>query len=53
MNRVCIDTDILGWAIKGYTTDGEDEKIEKAKYLIEYFNQEKITIYIPSTLLMR
>ena len=48
MNRVCIDTDILGWAIKGYTSDGQDQKIVKAKQLIEFLSQEKITVLIPS-----
>ena len=48
MNRICIDTDILGWAIKGYTSDGDDSKIEKARQLIKYFKDEKSTILIPS-----
>lgn len=48
MNRVCIDTDILGWAVKGYVTDGDDGKVQQARDLIEYFREENITVIIPS-----
>jgi hypothetical protein len=34
MTLVCFDTHIIIWGVKGQATSGQEDKIDKAKYLI-------------------
>lgn len=51
MKKVCVDTNILVWYIKRLATKGQEDYIQKADYLFEYFEKKNITIVIPSIVL--
>ena len=46
--KVCLDTNILGWYVKGYATKGQEGNVLKAKLLIEKYIEEKVVLFIPS-----
>ena len=48
MKKVCVDTNILIWYIKKECTKGQEDMLEKAEYLFDYFERSEILIVIPS-----
>jgi predicted nucleic acid-binding protein len=48
MNLVCFDTHIVIWGVRGKATLGQEDNIEKAKYLISMCDKDGIKIMIPS-----
>ncbi|HEX8576994.1 MAG TPA: type II toxin-antitoxin system VapC family toxin [Flavobacterium sp.] len=49
MKKVCIDTNILIWYMKGQSTSiGQEDFPEKADYLFNYLSNNEIIVVIPS-----
>ncbi len=48
MDLVCFDTQIIIWGVKKQATIGQENNIEKAKYLIKLCEQDKIDVIVPS-----
>ena len=48
MDLVCFDTHIIIWGVRGKATRGQEENIEKAKYLIRKCEEDGIKIMVPS-----
>lgn len=48
MNLVCFDTHIIIWGVRGKATPGQEDSIEKAKYLINKCEKDGIKIMVPS-----
>jgi predicted nucleic acid-binding protein len=48
MKKVCVDTNMLVWYIKGQCTKGQEDYLHKARFLFEYFEKNNILIVIPS-----
>jgi hypothetical protein len=48
MDLVCFDTHIIIWGVRGRATSGQEDKIEKAKYLIGKCEKDNIKIIVPS-----
>jgi predicted nucleic acid-binding protein len=48
MDLVCFDTQIIIWGVKKQATPGQEDNIDKAKYLISTCEQQKINIMVPS-----
>lgn len=48
MDIVCFDTHIIIWGVRGKATSGQEDKIEKAKYLISKCDKDGIKIMVPS-----
>ena len=44
----CFDSNIVGWAIRGDATSGQEDNILKAKALFKTCQEEKIKILIPA-----
>lgn len=48
MDLVCFDTHIIIWGVRGKATSGQENNIEKAKYLISKCEEDGIKIMVPS-----
>ena len=48
MDLVCFDTHIIIWGVRGKATSGQEDNIEKAKYLISKCEEDGIKIIVPS-----
>lgn len=48
MELVCLDTNICIWGIKQQSSEGQDDCIRKARYLIELLSRQKTEIAIPA-----
>lgn len=48
MKKVCVDTNMLVWYVKRSFTKGQEDFLEKADYLFEYFEKNNIQVVIPS-----
>lgn len=48
MDLVCFDTHIIIWGVRKKATPGQEDKIEKAKYLISKCKEDEVQIMIPS-----
>lgn len=48
MRKACIDTNILGWFVKGYTSDDDEVKLEKSRFLFEWLEEQQVNVVIPS-----
>ncbi len=48
MKKVCVDTNMLVWYVKRTATDGQEENVEKADILFQYFIDKKIKVVVPS-----
>lgn len=51
MNLVCFDTNGVIWGVKKQATVGQEENIEKARFLIEKCEREGIKIMVPSVVI--
>jgi hypothetical protein len=48
MKRVCLDNHILIWGVRGVSTPGQEQEIERAKQLFEDLDQSDARVMIPS-----
>lgn len=48
MDLVCFDTHIIIWGVRGKATFGQEDSIERAKYLISKCEKDGIKIMVPS-----
>jgi predicted nucleic acid-binding protein len=48
MDLVCFDTQIIIWGVKKQATPGQEDNVDKAKYLISICERDKIEIIVPS-----
>ena len=48
MKRVCLDNHILIWGVRGMSTPGQEQEIERAKQLFEDLDQSDARVMIPS-----
>lgn len=48
MDLVCFDTQIIIWGVKRQATPGQEDNIDKAKYLINTCEENGIDIMVPS-----
>lgn len=48
MKKVCVDTNMLIWYIKRQCTPGQEDCLDKADYLFNYLERNKITVVVPS-----
>ena len=48
MSLVCFDTQIIIWGVKKQATPGQEPNIDKAEFLIEQCEKDKIQVMLPS-----
>lgn len=46
--KVCVDSNVLGWYVKGYATSGQEVYILKARLLFKKYQDDNVIIFIPS-----
>lgn len=46
--KVCVDSNVLGWFIKGYASNGQEGYILKARLLFKKYFEEQVIIFVPS-----
>ena len=51
MDLVCFDTHIIIWGVREKATLGQEDKIEKSKYLISMCEKNGIKIMVPSVVI--
>ena len=48
MDLVCLDTQVLIWGVQERARSGQEEMIQRARYLFSAFTQAKTKVLIPS-----
>ncbi|WP_297334503.1 PIN domain-containing protein, partial [Flavobacterium sp.] len=51
MKKVCVDTNFLVWAVKQKATVGQEYLISIAKKIVDFFEENGVTIVVPSLVL--
>jgi predicted nucleic acid-binding protein len=51
MKRICVDTNILGWFYKGTGNPDDEDNVERAQYLFQWFSESNMEVVIPSIVL--
>ncbi len=48
MKRVCLDNHILIWGIRGYSTPGQEDRVERARDLFTELDESDAQVLVPS-----